>query len=205
MKITLKANQIKAVLECAAKQDLRYYLNGALIEKTYSGQVFLVSTDGYRLFCGLVDTIKEGMPEKVLIERASLELALKSKIKEFVLDTENKTIGPLTYKEIDGNFPNWRRIVPDPQSFKDPKPAQFDPSLVLSCAKALTLWDNAKVSVADICHRGEQSALMTRGSHTGAFCVIMPRRSDPSVNYGFEISDYEKPQVKEKIKDVIEV
>ena len=46
---------------------------------------------------------------------------------------------------------------------------------------------------------------MTRGSHTGAFCVIMPRRSDPSINYGFEISDYEKPQVKEEIKEVIEV
>lgn len=204
MKIELKANQIKAVLECAGKQDIRYYLNGALIEKTYSGQVFLVSTDGTKLFCGLVDTIKEGKPERVIIERESLELALKSKIKEFILDTENKTIGPLTYKEIDGNFPNWRSVVPDPLSFKDPKPAQFDPSLVLSCAKALTLWDNAKDIQADINHRGEQSALMTRGSHTGAFCVIMPYRSDPSVNYGFQISDYEKPQVKELKEEVKE-
>ena len=205
MKITLKANQIKAVLECAGKQDIRYYLNGALIEKTYSGQVFLVSTDGTKLFCGHVDTIKEGMPEKVLIERDSLELALKSKIKDFILDTDKKTIGPLTYKEIDGNFPNWRRVVPDPLSFKDPKPAQFDPSLVLSCSKALTYWSNAKDIQADINHRGNESAIMTRGSHTGAFCVIMPRRSDPSVNYGFEISDYEKPHVKEEIKEVIEV
>ena len=204
MKIDLKINEIKAVLECAGKNDVRYYLNGALIEKTYSGQVFLVSTDGTKLFCGHVDTIKEGMPEKVLIERESLELALKSKIKEFILDTDKKTLGPLTYKEIDGNFPDWRRVVPDPLSFKDPKPAQFDPSLVLSCAKALTYWDNAKDIQANINHRGEQSALMTRGSHTGAFCVIMPRRSDPSVNYGFEISDYEKPQVKEVKKEVKE-
>ena len=206
MKIDLKINQIKAVLECAGKQDIRYYFNGALIEKTYSGQVFLVSTDGTKLFCGLVDTIKEGMPEKVLIERDSLELALKSKIKEFILDTDKKTLGSLTYKEIDGNFPNWRRVVPDPLSFKDnPTVSQFDPTLVLSCAKALTYWDDSKDIQADICHRGEQSALMTRGSHTGAFCVIMPRRSDPSINYGFEISDYEKPQVKEEIKEVIEV
>ena len=198
MKIELKVNQIKAALECAGKKDARYYLNGILIERTHAGQIYIVSTDGHRMFVGLHSTIEPGTPESVLISRDTLEISVKMKIDCLTLDTETKKLGELTYQTIDGNFPNWRRVVPERKHTpEDNKATQFNPEYILSAAKALKYWSGHKNLTAHILHRGEkQSGIITCDIDT-AFIVLMPLRYNNMARLqDFEISDFEAPKLQ---------
>jgi DNA polymerase III sliding clamp (beta) subunit (PCNA family) len=48
MQFTIKTNEVKALLLCAAKKDIRAYLNGIYFESNTRG-LTAVSTDGHRL------------------------------------------------------------------------------------------------------------------------------------------------------------
>ncbi len=48
--VTVNVNHIRAALLCSSKSDLRYYLNGVLIELCQD-DVRIVATDGHRLIC----------------------------------------------------------------------------------------------------------------------------------------------------------
>ena len=52
--ITFAKHQLRAALSHAGTKDVRYYLNGVHLEFTESGDIHIVSTDGYRMFCGLI-------------------------------------------------------------------------------------------------------------------------------------------------------
>jgi len=50
MKIHISRNKLKAAAYFSARDDIRYYLNGILIESTPM-QTRIVATDGHALFC----------------------------------------------------------------------------------------------------------------------------------------------------------
>jgi DNA polymerase-3 subunit beta len=110
-------------LFCMAQQDVRYYLNGLLIEMT-QGMVRAVSSDGHRLaLCEMQADVPEAPePIQVIVPRKGvLELA------RLLDDTDavaSVLFGPghlrvtagditLTSKLIDGRFPNYQRVVPE--------------------------------------------------------------------------------------------
>ena len=106
-----------------AQQDVRYYLNGMLLELSMN-QVRAVSTDGHRLaMCtrpmnidlGEADTKQAIMPRKGIMELARMLSEPDQKV-EIILGnnhlravTKNFTF---TSKLIDGKFPDYNRVLP---------------------------------------------------------------------------------------------
>jgi DNA polymerase III sliding clamp (beta) subunit (PCNA family) len=52
MKITLKTSVLRAALICAAKKDLRYYLQGVCVSFNHPQVAMVYGTDGHILFAG---------------------------------------------------------------------------------------------------------------------------------------------------------
>ena len=123
--LTLSRDDLGLLLErthfSMAQQDVRYYLNGLLLE-TSENQLRAVATDGHRLaLCdiGLAEGV--GAKSQVIVPRKGvLEL-------QRLLDGEGDVtvaVGPnhvrisvgnirFTSKLIDGRFPDYERVIPD--------------------------------------------------------------------------------------------
>lgn len=104
-----------------AQQDVRYYLNGILLELT-AEKIRLVATDGHRLALSEteLDTGVETDKQLIIPRKAVLELGrlLDSNDKEATcvlsqnhLRVETGTL-VFTTKLIDGKFPDYQRVIP---------------------------------------------------------------------------------------------
>ncbi len=123
--ISLPQSALKSLLDetsfAMASQDVRYYLNGLLLERE-DNQLRAVATDGHRLALGSITTDTNVAEKNSLIvpRKAILELGRLLNDSE-----ENVTIGfsnqqikvelpalHFTSKLIDGQFPNYQRVLP---------------------------------------------------------------------------------------------
>ena len=106
-----------------ARQDVRYYLNGMLLEIS-AGEVKAVGTDGHRLAVARIEC-QTGIddPRSIIVPRKGvLELSrlLASDDTELRVRAGSNaiemTIGDVRFgsKLIDGKFPDYGRVVPDP-------------------------------------------------------------------------------------------
>lgn len=106
-----------------AQQDVRYYLNGLLLE-VIQGQARAVATDGHRLaLCDVPIQIESIEDQKMIIPRkAVLEFGrmLTDSDEPVVLSLSLNHIRfqrgntVFTSKLIDGNFPDYERVIPPP-------------------------------------------------------------------------------------------
>jgi len=114
-------NLIDATSFAMAQQDVRYYLNGMLLELT-SNQVRTVSTDGHRLalstaevMSNIQDKKQVIVPRKGILELARL-LGEGSGDVEVALGNNHirvRTPGfTFTSKLVDGKFPDYERVLP---------------------------------------------------------------------------------------------
>ena len=108
-----------------ARQDVRYYLNGLLLEITPQ-KIKAVATDGHRLAVALLDT-KTGVEEtkSIIVPRKGvLELArlLTSEDTDLKVRVGTNAIQlaiddvRFTSKLIDGKFPDYGRVIPDEET-----------------------------------------------------------------------------------------
>jgi DNA polymerase-3 subunit beta len=104
-----------------AQQDVRYYLNGILMEIS-PGKIKLVATDGHRLALSEIDIDTEVGEEKQIIvpRKAVLELSrllepgdnpVKCTLSQNHLRVETEGL-VFTTKLIDGKFPDYQRVIP---------------------------------------------------------------------------------------------
>ena len=127
MLITLsRAAFVAAASVVQAKEDVRYYLNGILIEKAPDKGLLIVATDGHRLVA-MHDKDAEfcaDMPDSLIVKFGaeslrSVKLAknLDQTVALEIADTDVfVSIGDSCFqdsKTIDGKFPDWRRIAKD--------------------------------------------------------------------------------------------
>ena len=123
MLFTIKTNELKALLISAAKNDIRYYLNGVHFESTPNG-IIAASTDGHRLLCiNLPNEQAEGI--KALIPRALIEAAIKIKsavkpdnaVINITIEGANVTLSSMGQNVsgslTEGVFPDFRRVIPE--------------------------------------------------------------------------------------------
>jgi DNA polymerase-3 subunit beta len=108
-----------------AHQDVRYYLNGLLLELR-GGRIRAVATDGHRL--ALCDAPLDGnsvdnqviLPRKAVMELGRL---LEASDQPVTLEISNSHLrvmlpnGSFTTKLIDGRFPDYERVMPRGQTF----------------------------------------------------------------------------------------
>ena len=122
---TIKQGELKALLEktsfAMAQQDVRYYLNGILMEIS-ADLVKMVATDGHRLALSELKTDISISDEKQIIipRKAVLELARLTESSDspakIILSQNHIRVeaGALVFtsKLIDGKFPDYNRVIP---------------------------------------------------------------------------------------------
>ena len=124
--VMLKQGEVKRLIELThfamAQQDVRYYLNGLLLEMS-SGQLRAVATDGHRLAIADVDIGSAGpdearsiiVPRKGIMELSRL-LSPSDDPLELSISANQIQIGlpdlRFTSKLIEGKFPDYDRVIP---------------------------------------------------------------------------------------------
>jgi len=122
---TIKQSVLKQLIEqtqfCMANQDVRYYLNGLLLELR-SNALRAVATDGHRLaLCDLESDIVPGDINQIIVPRKGVvELArlLSDSDDECHIQLNSNHIridlGDIVFlsKLIDGRFPDYERVIP---------------------------------------------------------------------------------------------
>ena len=199
MKITLDHSVIKALLICAARHDVRYYLKGVCVDARVDGTVVFVATDGHRLLAYpvAVDNIEALAPGEYIIPREALEAVKPAKAGRTTMpihinivtapDAPDPERAGVTIKgktsititgatsavtaPIDGKYPDWRRIVPASTSGEI---AQFNADYVSGFGDVCKLLGGKYGPFIN--HNGGACAVVT--NLPGALGLIMPLRLD---------------------------
>jgi DNA polymerase-3 subunit beta len=177
MQFTIKTNELKALLLCAAKNDIRYYLNGVHFESSANG-IIAASTDGHRLLCiNLPSEQAEGI--KALIPRALIEAAIKTKapVIDIKIEGGNVTLSSagqnVSGSITDGVFPDYRRVIPEKVSGIQGN--EFNNEYLVDFDKIGKLVDGGKASVLQ--NDVGMSALV-HFDNQNVIGVIMPLRHE---------------------------
>lgn len=125
LSIMLDAKVLKRLLDrtgfAMAQQDVRYFLNGMLIELA-EGRIRAVATDGHRLatsFAALDEATDSShqviVPRKGIVEIQRLLNELEGQV-ELAIGANHLSLQStdfsLTTKLIDGRFPDYQRVIP---------------------------------------------------------------------------------------------
>lgn len=146
--ITLPVNNLAAATLCAAgAKDERYYLQGVLVERTASGETYIVATNGSLLFastCPALECNQVG-PWRIIIPTASVKLAVKGKTDLVPLPDGRYMLGDVVFTPIGGVFPDWRRVFPtrDKANISTER-TQFNPHLLSLAGEALDVYASRK-------------------------------------------------------------
>lgn len=113
MNLTLPLRMLAAVAPAMAKNDIRYYLNGVLIQRTADG-IVAVATNGAALVAAR-ETLSGIAPFPDFILPRDLVLTLLKagrKRTHFTVSAESVACGGVSheFKPIDGRFPDWRSV-----------------------------------------------------------------------------------------------
>lgn len=122
--MSIPADDLKAVLPFKSTQDIRYYLNGVLVEKVETGGCILVATNGHILVAmhspgAFIDqtrilTVSDGLSDAMRkvddIQRTVEVAGAKGRVTLYARGQE-VFIQPRE-PFIDGKFPDWRKVVP---------------------------------------------------------------------------------------------
>lgn len=182
MKLTISHDTLKAMLLCAAKKDIRYYLNGILVDVRENDATLVATTGSIILTVPLdAESIEDRTIGEFIIPRELIEAVKPMKIGRTTLPI-TITIGPdracsvqgattATGLTIDGTYPTWRRVIPATASGEA---GQFDPDLLAVFADVRRLLSGAGGRPI-LHHNGTESA---RVSNLGAKAigVIAPMR-----------------------------
>jgi DNA polymerase-3 subunit beta len=202
---TIDHDVIKALLIAMPKQDIRYYLVGALIDVRES-DVTLVATDGHMLLAVPVpqtDVIEPIPQGQYIIPRATLEAVKPAKTGRTTLPIRVSVHVPAptpdpdrpgvmlkhaptitlegattaTTAPVDGRFPDWRKVIPTTSSGEL---QQFDPALITRWGQIHSTLGASKNSFPRIHHNGTGPAYIGN-LWRDAIGVLMPVRDEGDV------------------------
>ena len=169
--LTIPTAILAGVAPFMAKKDVRFYLNGAMVE-TAAGGLRAVATDGNAL--AVCDSPGAGPAERLLIPREAVEWALKQKGEAVTLEwegfagtltTESGMSMPVTL--IDGRFPDYQAVIPMLQEDRT-ELAGFNPDILATIAKA--------------------SAGLRKAGAAGKYCSVTLHGNGPNNAIGFEMN-----------------
>ena len=200
MKITLsRAAFIAAASVVQGTQDIRYCLNGILIEKGPDNKPLIVATDGHRLFAAIDENgeLSDDMPAQVIIkfgtdtlravklakhrdhpifitvedDRVTVHISQDARCPGFGRDTTDSVI-------IDGKFPDWHRVIKDSRKRAI---GWYDSAYLADFAKVVKFLknDNGKGHCVTLRANDKNSAATVHFAGIDyAFGILMPIRTD---------------------------
>lgn len=185
---------LKAINLAVSDDETRYYLKGVCLEPAADGHVLMIATDGYLM--AAARTISEGvepLAASIIIPSTAIKsIKLPKKgpsIGELAVNGEDFTISHAGVvvggKLIDGTFPDWRRVVPQPQEplvtakGEHFRPfAHFNPEWLVQLQKiGQALPKGRKIPVLTVSDGGGP-ALVNLTTDDSAFGVVVPTRAD---------------------------
>lgn len=193
MKITLKTSVLRAALICAAKKDLRYYLQGVCVSINHPDIAMVYGTDGHVLFAGQSPIVCHVAPENygfdVIIPSDTIKAI--DKRAEFVdlmtIEGGEKgyyLLGNSRFQAIDARYPDISRVVPARDAFSELKISYFDPELIVKGNEALAMYyGDKKGKVFPLSQRGDYSGAI-HNNQNDAVVVVMPMRNEPGIYQG---------------------
>lgn len=183
--ILLPKNSLKAMSLLASKQDIRYYLNGVLVQSN-KDHTRLVATDGHLL--GVFQTSETAHDDNAFSIIIPNEIIAKlDKQDNFLSCVDGKwNIDGISFNPIDGSFPDYMRVLPSKPASGEP--AQFNPELITRFAKCSKLLNGTKYPV--IAYNGQGSALVDIGLDRFVG-VVMPMRNEVKIK---ETPEWLKPK-----------
>lgn len=139
----------KFALLGAAKNDVRYFLNGILIDQRETGETVIVATDGHRMNHLKLITPLDLPYGQYILPREFIEMVLKSlsvKVKDdYSLEFEADEHGNFTIsgnggrwetRVIEGRYPDYQRVIPDYDNLDPIVPiVSFNPNYFLDAMK----------------------------------------------------------------------
>ena len=183
-------SHIAAALKCASTKDIRYYLNGVLIEVTRCGKSYAVGTNGHMM--GAFEAGNQQLPQydlqQVIVPREACEAMLKRKGSAHVRIIRKggewliiDGLGSMSFVPVDGLFPSWRRVLPTSASDVGMTCLrQFNADLMSVAADALRLHALKPKGLPVVRYAQPETdgaaAVMTMAP--GASVVIMPLRGE---------------------------
>ena len=175
--IYTKLSALRALTVLAAKDDIRYYLNGVLIE--YSPTTTrVVATNGHVM--GIYNDAQENEGSgSFIIPRSALDLLKPAnKLDQVCITREGTGAGSISviggasvnFTAVDGKFPDYVRVIPDKVTGEV---AQFNPDYIADFKKAYKLLG---AKTFHIHHNGHGGAIVdfARDDFLG---IIMPLRT----------------------------
>ena len=195
MKIYAQLNAIKAINHLSATKDVRFYLNGILVEATKT-HTTLVATDGHVL--GVYkneekNEISEKIKYQFILPNDALKNLKVSIIKdelvclEFEPD-ENSKVNTviiksvaitLTTQTIDAKFPDWRRILPRETSNEA---GHYNPEILARFIKVAKDFGKKPWNI-NLHQNGVSAAVLMIGGIENFLGVVMPMRKDSDSAY----------------------
>ena len=185
---SLNLSALRAALLCAAKKDIRAYLQSVYLD---GPRGLIVGTDGHRMFIG-----KAALPSdlQVMVPRDLAERVLKTASKlnpacfavllpdhrvRFTLADGAAVEGALL-DSADGKYPDYTRVIP---ASANGEPAVYNPDYLTDARDALRHYTGHKKGDAAIAYNGNNPGVVHFTGCDEAMVIIMPIRDAVSVNF----------------------
>ena len=184
MKFSIKRKDIRAMLNLAAKKDIRYYLQGINVVRDNRG-TYIEATDGHVLGRLLIDGIRSDTKQNVVLPTEALSKlkGTKKQGDEWLsfsvdglavecIDSQSTT----RFSACDARFPDADRVIPMVFKDEDVKPATFNPDLLVRFVDVSEeLYGKRQIPM--VLQRGNQSSIVSFPQMDDAFIgVIMPTK-----------------------------
>lgn len=185
---SIPTDVLRAALVCVSTEETRYYLRGVNVQPD-ADDIVLVSTDGHRFFCGRCPPPPAGAitpAAPFIVPTDAIKKALTG-YKGLAIYLERAgdvwTLGDVTFKPVDGTFPDWRRVAPTQKTISEDlgKIAQFNPAYVADMgkvAKAVAPTTRGAVALPIIHHMGSGPSVVTFPGREDLFALLMPMRGE---------------------------
>lgn len=189
----LLKSMMSATDYATAKQDVRYYLNGLMVEM--SDKLSVVATDGHRLACTAAEiglpTDRENVVQVILPADAASELKklLNDEEECEVSFTKNQCrvdmdTSTFVTKLIEGKFPDYRRVIPANPTIK----IQINRELLLNAINRVRLVLNDKASGIELVMNDNTLTLIAKSNEENAEEVLDIEYSGGENRIGFNYS-----------------
>ena len=172
---------LTAMAHLASKKDIRYYLNGVLMEVN-NDYIRCVATDGHVIGVFQQKNMggDQGEPFSVIVPHDVIDKLDKKKLQHTLIKNgDDYVIDNIGFKGIDGKFPDYERV------FKMDKVsgqvAQFNPDFIARFVKVGKAF-GMKRPMPVISYNGEKSALVSIGKDNFVG-LMMPYRSEAPMDF----------------------
>jgi len=111
---SIPTDMLAAVALAVAAEKARYYLQGVFIEATPSHITMTATNGDILLTAHHAIEAQDATTFSIIIPSETIALALKAKAPELTLavDGDGYKLGQISFKPIDGTFPDYRRVIP---------------------------------------------------------------------------------------------